>query len=315
MNRRRIILILSIVLVIAIAVAIYFALTGQKFVSPISVGDGGNTGGGSSSSYDAVPSKKAVVGADTTIGTATDTGVLKIPRLRQLATVPTSGDIILTRQVDVIKERVKTKETQYFVRYMDRASGHVFDIRTDSPAALEISNTTIPKVYDAIFTPDGNSIITRLLSEANPDQILTYFVSMKDKKTGIASSTNENKTVGDIGTLSKTGLKETSGTYLAPDIKEIALSPSGSKILSLYDTADGGKLAVSAPSGSSEKTVFTHPLREWLLNFAGESKVILTTKPSGNVNGFAYSLDLASGGLTKVMGDIAGLTVLPNKDG
>jgi hypothetical protein len=229
--------------------------------------------------------------------------------------VPTSGDIILTKQVDVIKDRIKTKETQYFVRYMDRATGHVFDIKTDSPAANEISNTTIPKVYEATFTPDGNSIITRFLSSTNPDQILTYFVTMRNKPLSV-SATSTNKTVADIGTLSKIGLKDVSGIYLPPDIKEIAMSPSGAKILSLYyGDNGGGRLVLSSPSGAGAKAVLTHPLREWLLSLVSDGKAVLTTKPSGIVNGYSYMLDLASGTLNKIMGEIAGLTVLPNRDG
>jgi hypothetical protein len=222
--------------------------------------------------------------------------------------------VILTKQVDVIKDRIKTKETQYFVRYMDRATGHIFDIKTDSPAALEISNTTIPKVYDALFTPDGNSIITRLLSDANPDQILSYFVTLKDKPIAI-SATSSTKTVANIGTLSKVGLKDVSGAYIKPDIREMAMSPSGARILSLFYTDTGSRLALSSPNGGSEKTVITHPLREWLLSFVNESRAVLTTKPSGLVNGYAYVLDFASGRLSKIIGDIAGLTLLPNKDG
>ncbi len=312
MNRRRIILILSLVLIIAIITAIYFALTSQKF-------PGGGTGSGtgspiSGSSSNLSGQNKTPVGADTNNVPLTETNVSALPRLRQITTVPTSGDTILTRQVDVIKDRVKTKETQYFVRYMDRATGHVFDIRTDSIAPLKISNTTIPKVYEAIFTPDGNSIITRLLSEVDNDQILTYFITLKDKlKT--STSTSENKTVAEAGIISKTGLKDVSGTYLPSDMKEIAMSPGGAKILSLYYTENGSKLTTSAPNGGGERTVLNHPLREWLLSFQGESRAVLTTKPSGITNGYAYLLDLATGGLSKIMGDIAGLTLLPNKDG
>ncbi len=310
MNRKKIIQILSAILLIAIIVLLYFAFIRKAPVPTTSSGASGPTFGGSGSSgfTSNTPAKKVVGGASSTPSESV------IPRLRHLTDVPTSGDIILTKQADVIKDRVKVKETEYFVRYIDRATGHIFDIKTDSPAALEISNTTIPKIYEAVFAPDGNSLIARLLSEANPDQILTYHIALKDKKLS-ASATSSKQTVNDIGILSKAGLKDVSGTYLPPDIKEFSLSPSGAKALTLSYTSSGSKLVSSGPNGAGAKTVLTHPLREWLISLISDSQAIVTTKPSGIANGYSYLLNLSTGSLKKIMGEIAGLTVLPNKDG
>src|SRR3989344_4430492 len=314
MNRRKIILILTIILIIAIGVMLYFALTRQ---TPKDATDG--VGSQSSpfgpSSSGTVSDNGAPVASPEANQEAPANNVVNIPRLRHLTLVPTSGDVILTKQIDVIRDRVKVKETEYSVRYMDRATGHIFDIKTNALAPEQISNTTVPKVYEAIFAPDGNSLIARLLSEADPDQILSYYVTMKDKKTTATSSTAGGQTVADIGIISKTQLKETTGAYLAPDIRELAISPSGAKILSLFYTDSGGKLALSNTNGTGVRTVLTHPLREWLISMPSESKAVITTKPSGDVNGYAYSLNLATGALTKIMGEIAGLTVLPSEDG
>ncbi|HEY4512700.1 MAG TPA: hypothetical protein VJH63_03540 [Candidatus Paceibacterota bacterium] len=237
-----------------------------------------------------------------------------ISRLRHLTTEPTAGDAILVKEVDVIKDRVKTKEKQYWVRYSDRATGHIFDININSPTAKKISNTTIPKIYEAIFTPDGNSLIARFLSGNNTDQIITYYITLKDR----APATTTEKTSGSVIAQNNIGakqeLKETSGIYLDPDIREIALSPSGTKILLLTYAGKGSQLILSDTSGKKPRTVLSHPLREWLVSFLGETKAVLTTKPSGSTNGYAYVLDLDTGTLRKIIGEIAGLTVLPNKN-
>lgn len=314
MDKRKVMLIIIIVLIIAMGVVVYFFLTREQKSTPApDLGGGGGSVFGSSSD---TPSNASIT---STTNTPTEDNIQKIlPRLRQLTAAPTSGDIVISKQVDVIRDRVKVKETQYFVRYMDRATGHIFDIKTDSPAAQEISNTTIPKVYEANFVPDGSAVMTRFLSDVNPDQIITYFVTLKDKKAATstsATSTSTTKTAGEISDAGKTSFKDVSGVYLPPDIKEFTLSPSGAKALSLFYTNTGGKISISNANGTSERAVLLHPLREWQIAMPSESKAVLTTKPSGLVNGFAYSLDLASGNLTKIMGGVAGLTVLPNKDG
>lgn len=314
MTRRKIILTLTIILIIAIGVALYFALTREAPGGDAGTGTGQGSPFGPSSSS-GISDNNTPAPSEAEQATPSENNVVSIPRLRHLTLVPTSGDVILTRQIDVIRDRVKVKETEYSVRYVDRASGHVFDIKTNALAPEQISNATIPKVYEALFTPDGNSFIARLLSEADPDQILSYFVTMKDKKTTATSSASGGQTVNDIGTVSKAQLKETSGAYLPPDIKELAVSPSGAKILSLFYTENGGKLVLSNTNGASARTILTHPLREWQISMPSETKAVIATKPSGIANGYAYTLDLASGSLTKIMGGIAGLTVLPARDG
>src|SRR3989344_9187501 len=210
MNRRKIILILTIILIIAIGVMLYFALTRQ---TPKDATDG--VGSQSSpfgpSSSGTVSDNGAPVASTEANQEAPANNVVNIPRLRHLTLVPTSGDVILTKQIDVIRDRVKVKETEYSVRYMDRATGHIFDIKTNALAPEQISNTTIPKIYEALFTPDGNSFIARLLSETNPDQILSYYVTMKDKKVATTSPSNA-QTVADAGIIIKNTLKEATGS-------------------------------------------------------------------------------------------------------
>jgi hypothetical protein len=306
MNRKRIIWIFVGALVVALAAALYFVFHKTNYSSSIPSGGGGNTLG-SSSSF--TPSGKSPSSSQES--GSTDSGIpAPLPRLRHLTDSPTSGDIVIQRDVDVIKDRVKVKETDYFVRYMERATGHIFEINTNSPAAAEISNATLPKVYEAIFAPGGNSLVARFLSATNPDQILSYYIELKDKK----QATTTPGTVASASANAKT-LKDAAGAYLPIDLRELVMSPSGAKILTLSYTNGGGKISVSSTNGSNVKSVLTHPLREWLLDMIGDGKAVITTKPSAIADGYAYALDVATGSLKKIIGNIAGLTVLPRNDG
>lgn len=237
-----------------------------------------------------------------------------IPRMRHYTLVPTAGDIVLEREKDVIRDRVKVKEKGYYVRYIDRATGHIYEIKTDSETPIKISNTTIPKIYEATFLPSGNSLIARFLD--TDEKIITYNINLKDKVV-VATSTQQTgtttKTVESKALEEKSYLKDVVGTYLTPDIKELALSPSGTKILELTYENNGGSFAL-LDNSRQLKPLTTLPLREWLLDFRTEGKALLTTKPSGYYYGYSYIFDTTTLEMKKVVGEINGLTVLPNKD-
>lgn len=234
----------------------------------------------------------------------------KLPRLRHYTTDPTSGHLILQREKDVIKDRVKVKESNYYVRYIDRATGHIFESKTTDPTNIQkISNTTIPKIYEAVFTPSGTSLIARFLD--NDDRILSYYIILQDKITApVGSST---PTVDSRSLEEKAALKEAKGVYLTPNIREIAMSPNGTKIMESLYGPKGGVLNI-LDGGKNVRTVLEHPLRDWLLYMPSETKAVITTKPSGLVLGYSYLLDISTGGLKKIVGGIRGLTTLPYKD-
>jgi hypothetical protein len=53
-------------------------------------------------------------------------------------------------------------------------------------------------------------------------------------------------------------------------------------------------------------------LREWLLFWKNEATAIISTKPSGYTQGFAYSINTETGNYSKIIGNITGLTLESN---
>ncbi len=306
MKNRRLILILSIILIAIIAISLFIffrktpatqtpGLSGSLLPSSLP----GSSGFGSGST-------SIIGGATSTPGSNT----VVVPRLRHLTLVPTAGDIVIQRQLSVIENRVKVAENAYFVRYMDRATGHIYETKTDETSATKLTNTTIPKVYEATFVPGGDTVVARFVSDEG-DQILTYSVTLKDKPNPVASSSKP--TVASEKALREAGLKDTVGTYLPTDIAEIALSPQG-KLLALSKVDERGSFTLSDASGKGSRVILSHPLYEWQVGLPNESTAVISTKPSGIANGYAYTLNLGSGVLRKITGGIAGLTLLANSD-
>ncbi|MBI1974524.1 MAG: hypothetical protein HYS51_01585 [Candidatus Zambryskibacteria bacterium] len=49
------------------------------------------------------------------------------------------------------------------VRYVDRATGHIYDFNFTTKEKIKITNQTLPKIYEARFKPDGNTVLFRYL--------------------------------------------------------------------------------------------------------------------------------------------------------
>ena len=220
-------------------------------------------------------------------GTPTPGGVnAPIPRLRQITSEPVGGAGIFD-----ITNTDKTKST--LIRYIQRADGNIFETKTDTLAVNRISNKTIPKIYEAIWGNAGDAVITRQLKDDN--ETIESFAA---KLSGNASSTE----------------RELSGVYLPQKISVLTISPDKSKMFYLYPT-NGGIGGIFAGADGSKKTlIFESALSEWLASFADNKTIVLTTKPSAGAKGFAYFLNTNAGEIRKIVGGIAGLTILVSPD-
>ncbi len=76
--------------------------------------------------------------------TPTETPI-KIDRLRQISENPISGYSIINN--------IQTKKTD--IHYIYRANGNIYETYADSPETKRLSITTIPKVYESMWLPDG----------------------------------------------------------------------------------------------------------------------------------------------------------------
>lgn len=184
------------------------------------------------------------------------------------------------------------------LRYLERETGKVSDIDMSIPGArTRITNTTIPRVYNAIFGSDGTSVLLRYLDDN--DAIQTYFASIP-----IATSTD----------IIKNGV-ELKGSYLEQSISDISISPVRTKVFTLTNFSNTAIGTISNPDGSKKSQIFSSPFTEWLSSWTNEKTVLLTTKPSSGVAGYSYSMDTTTGNMQKVYGGTNGLLSVSSPDG
>jgi hypothetical protein len=185
----------------------------------------------------------------------------------------------------------KDEASNTVVRYVDRATGHIHDINLTTMEATRVTNQTLPKIYEAHFRSDGNAVLLRSLKGADVVENLSLAL------TPPASTSTD-------------ALYTISATILRGDIKEVAVG-SGNTLY--YVLQNPSSIVSSNFNGSNSRILFVSPFRDWRLSPSG-SNLYIYSKASATASGYAYSLNSSSGTITKLLGPLNGLAILPNRD-
>lgn len=210
---------------------------------------------------------------------------ISINKLRLISENPVSGYSIINN--------IQTKKTD--IHYIYRANGNIYETYADSPETKRLSITTIPKVYESMWLPSGQNLIIRYLKDDN-QTTETFSVKI------IVATSTLNEFEGGVD-----------GNHLPEGISALAINPLGNKIFYLTNNLNGASGFTAKPDDSSKKLIFESPLIEWLVSWPKEEIITLNTKPSAGIPGYMYFLNSQTGGLTRVIGGINGLTTKTNK--
>lgn len=208
------------------------------------------------------------------------------PRLKRLTSVPVAGAIATTTKDGV------------FARYIERGTGNVYDINLETGGSVRVTNTTIRSIQEATWMPNADHVIIRYFDE-NLEEVETYLGSIK-KNT--QSSSSSPQFILD-------------GSYLAKGIPFITPSPTTASIAFVTDTASGVSMTTSRIDGSQKKIIASLPMREVLIDWPTRDTLVITTKPSSGVPGYAYSMSTSGGSLERLMEPKYGLQTLLSPDG
>jgi hypothetical protein len=189
--------------------------------------------------------------------------------------------------------RIFKKGKNTVVRYVDRATGHIYDADLTTLTKTKVLNQTLPKIYEAYFSSDGKSILLRYLKD-NSDVIENLTLTLTPPQ----------------GTSTES-IYSVSSAFLRGDINSITVGSSNNIFYSLKDTAS---IISSAFNGVGAKILFQYPYTDWQLVTAGKN-LILYTKASATVPGLAYILNTSDGTFSKILGPLNGLIVIANTTG
>lgn len=230
-------------------------------------------------------------------------------QLRKVSSMPIAGFTVYQKErlkeVQITSEvtnKPTPPQTEFMpsLRYVDRASGNIYQTFADKIEERKFSGTVIPKVYEAFFGNKGESVVMRYL-KADGKTIETFVGNLPKEYLG-ADTSGEN---------------EVKGVLLPENTKDVSLSPSVESMFYLFNI--GENIAGTTLNFLTNKKVqvFDSAFTEWLSQWPKSSMITLTTKPSSLVPGYMYSIDPGSISktLNKILGGINGLTTQTSPSG
>lgn len=202
----------------------------------------------------------------------------------------------------VAGEYAYEKNGEQFVRYVEKETGYIFDVKIKDGTTTQITNTTIPRLYEAKWALHGNAVILRYLDDGPlggiRDTIKTplAYLSLPD-----ASSTDP---------MGKLRLE-----FLPDNITDVSISPNGKSLFYLLKTNDGVSGSIVDISTKVTKEVFRNSFSEWIPELLDNGEIILTTKASSAVKGYAYRYTPKTGAFERLIREKTGLITHANNSG
>ncbi len=212
-------------------------------------------------------------------------------KLAQIYRSPTSGAVFFTN-----------KNNQNILRFAARNNGNIYEYLPESQTGepIRITNTTIPKVQETVWSKASDNLVLRYL-DSETDDIISFSAKI------IAGSSTGN--IDDMaGTLT--------GTFMSPNIEQLVANPKGDKIFGLSEKLNGSGSygVVYSFTDTSKKQIFDSPITFWEISWPRENIITFTTKPSYLDPGFLYFFNTQTNSMDRVLGDFVGMSSLTNGD-
>lgn len=173
------------------------------------------------------------------------------------------------------------------VRYIERRTGHIYESGPQGETKIRISNTTIPKIFYALWSPDASHVLFRYTDNE----------SVRAASAALATSSARI-------------------TPFPSSLFSAAFSPSiPAKILYALPSDTGGRIMTADPDNSQSSETLSTLFPEFLVSWPVKNKLSLSTRPSGTAPGFLYHYDLQKKQSVKILGDIPGLQILWSPSG
>ncbi|MDB4991946.1 MAG: hypothetical protein JWL75_191 [Parcubacteria group bacterium] len=297
--KRLFIIIAGIVVIIGVIALVYFVFLAPKSAN-LTVGDPfSGTGSGTATPSSDLPTDGVVKNAGTTLAPRfvkiTDGpvahGVIALNVRIPVATTDsvTTDTVSLSATSSTSTTTVTTVATttpDIGVRFIDRASGNVYAYVVHARTLTRISNKTLPGIQQASWTPDGTRAYAQFLATSGgSEQINTYAL---------------NATGGD-GYLLENGLSE-------------AQVVGSSTLFTLFSGSTGSVGTLSRADGSDSHTLFSSLLSAIIVHPTNRD-LFATNRPSSAIDGYAFQINRATGGFSRILGAFPGLSILPNISG
>ncbi|MFH1859010.1 MAG: hypothetical protein ABIJ80_01980 [Patescibacteria group bacterium] len=215
-----------------------------------------------------------------------------IQKMRRLVDAPVAGASFFTDDMGQIS-----------IRYAEQKNGDVYDYSLSNGVSRQILRQNLPGVHNVLWNNNGKNAIFRFLKTVgNQDTIKTYALFFEEIAPG------------------EDAIFE--GRWLPDELPEVIVSPISEKVAYLQKNKKGDsfiwleeiKEDQNMEGDQNREQIFASPFSEWLLEQPTEALLTLATKPSYNLDGYLYFVDIASKTTTKILGNKKGLMALTSPD-
>ena len=180
------------------------------------------------------------------------------------------------------------------LRFVERSSGYVLEADPATGSLVRLTNTLVPRVYEALIAPDGN-VIERTVDDAGAATTLYGVVT----PAPAASSSPDTLVI----------------TQLPGGIRSVVFSGTGRQVAYIAPGGNGGTVLMRAELGGTSAQggkltqLLSSGMAGWRLAWLRDGRIILAQAASDGVLGYAYTVE-AGGALTPLARAALGLTVL-----
>ncbi|MBI4114893.1 MAG: hypothetical protein HY445_03565 [Candidatus Niyogibacteria bacterium] len=219
---------------------------------------------------------------DTTPPSSFPPGEFGAPPPEEASTPPSLRDLIQLTDGSVSGFH----PTQNGVFYIERATGHIFEITPQGDSETKISNTTIPQIFNVAWSPNNDGAI---------------FHYREGETIRIAST--------EFKDLSAKGVLLPQGT-IAFDY-----APERSRIFYLVEGIDELVGIAADPDNTAQAEIMRLPDADFLVDWITPKEIAFLSRPSGEALGFLYRYNINRISFDKILGNIRGLDAKWSLDG
>jgi len=169
------------------------------------------------------------------------------------------------------------------IRYVEKSTGHIYEISPQGKDRNRLSNTTILKIFETLWSPSANKIIMR------------YF--------------NENA-VSNFSARFSTSTAAIEGIFLPQETVAVAVSPLEDKVFYLQQMENTNYGILTDFTNKKKDNIFSLPFSEFNITWPSKGIIAFVSKPSFGADGYLYFLDIKTKEFNKIIGKVKGLTAL-----
>jgi len=217
-------------------------------------------------------------------GTETPT---RPPRLWQITKTPVAGAGFVPQNAGMMSAS-SSPSALYDLRFVERGTGYMFEANPENGSFARLTNTLVPRVYEASVGVNGVLILRGL------DEDTSFILTNAAQAISTSAS-------GEATALTLSALPQ--------DIRELVLSPSGEEVLYLIEQLPGFSIVRAEWNGERARRVGSVGVAGWHMEWLSDDRIVLTQNGDDNAPGRVY--EFKNGTLSPLTPRASARTLLP----